>query len=340
MTVKVGINGFGRIGRNAFRAGIDNPEIEFVAINDLTDAKTLAYLLQYDSIYGVLDSDIAVSDESIVVDDDEIRVLSERDIEALPWKQLGVDVVIESTGVFTKGELAAKHISSGAKKVVITAPAKGEDLTVVIGVNEDRYDPEKHHVISNASCTTNCLAPVAKILLDSFGIEQGFMTTCHAYTNDQRILDFPHKDLRRARAAAISIIPTTTGAARATSLVIPELKGKMDGIALRVPVPDASVVDLVAILEKEVTIEDVNGVFFDKADTGRLEGILQYTDDPIVSSDVIGNPYSSIFDSMLTMANGNTVKIISWYDNEWGYSNRIVDLVHLIGARLQTRVVS
>jgi len=330
MSIKVGINGFGRIGRNVFRAGMDNPEIDFVAINDLTDANTLAYLLQYDSIYGMLDGVVEAADNAIVVDDREIKIISERDPAALPWKELGVDVVVESTGVFVKGEDAAKHLSAGARKVIITAPAKGEDLTIVIGVNEDWYDPDKHHVISNASCTTNCLAPVAKVLLDNFGIEKGYMTTCHAYTNDQRILDFPHKDLRRARAAAMSIIPTTTGAAKATALVIPELKGKMDGIALRVPVPDASVVDLVAVLGKEVTADEVNSVFRDVADKGRFDGILEYVDDPIVSSDVIGNPYSSVFDSGMTMAEGNMVKIISWYDNEWGYSNRVVDLIQIV----------
>lgn len=330
MAIKVGINGFGRIGRNVFRAGMDNPEIDFVAINDLTDANTLAYLLQYDSIYGMLDGVVESTDNAIVVDDREIKIISERDPSALPWKELGVDVVVESTGVFVKGEDAAKHLSAGARKVIITAPAKGEDLTIVIGVNDDWYDPDKHHVISNASCTTNCLAPVAKVLLDNFGIEKGYMTTCHAYTNDQRILDFPHKDLRRARAAAMSIIPTTTGAAKATALVIPELKGKMDGIALRVPVPDASVVDLVAVLGKEVTTDEVNSVFRDVADKGRFDGILEYVDDPIVSIDVIGNPYSSVFDSIMTMAEGNMVKVISWYDNEWGYSNRVVDLIQIV----------
>lgn len=333
MAVRVGINGFGRIGRNVFRAGMDNPEIDFVAINDLADAKTLAYLLQYDSIYGVLDATIETSGNSIVVDDKEINILSEKNCGDLPWKKLGVDIVVEATGVFRTGEACAKHIASGAKKVIITAPAKGEDLTIVIGVNEDKYDADRHHIISNASCTTNCLAPVAKVLLDNFGIEKGFMTTCHAYTSDQRILDFPHKDLRRARAAAMSIIPTTTGAAKATSLVIPELEGKMDGMALRVPVPDASVVDLVAVLGKKITADAVNEVFGNTADKGRMEGILEYCDDPIVSSDVIGNPYSSIYDSGLTMAYDNFVKIISWYDNEWGYSNRVVDLVQLIGCR-------
>ncbi len=330
MAIKVGINGFGRIGRNVFRAGMDNPEISFVAINDLTDAKTLAYLLQYDSIYGVLDCVLETTDDSIIVDDNEIKILAERDPAALPWKKLGVDIVVESTGVFLKGEDAAKHLHAGAKKVIITAPAKGEDLTVVIGVNEDWYDPDKHHIISNASCTTNCLAPVAKVLLDNFGIERGLMTTCHAYTNDQSTLDFPHKDLRRARAAAMSIIPTTTGAAKATSLAIPELKGRMDGIAFRVPVPDGSVVDLVAVLGRKVTTDEVNEVFKSVADKGRLEGILQYIEDPIVSADIIGNPYSSVLDSLLTMADQNMVKVIAWYDNEWGYSNRVVDLIQLI----------
>ena len=330
MAIKVGINGFGRIGRNVFRAGMDDPDIDFVAINDLADSKTLAHLLKYDSIYGGLDCTVEAADGGIIVEDKEIKVMAERDPGALPWKKLGVDLVVEATGFFVKRDDAAKHLSAGAQKVIITAPAKNEDITIVLGVNEEMYDPDKHHVISNASCTTNCLAPVAKVLLDNFGIEKGYMTTCHAYTNDQRILDFPHEDLRRARAAAMSIIPTTTGAARATALVIPELKGKMDGVALRVPVPDGSVIDLVAILGKEVTVEEVNEAFKKAADQGRYEGILEYTEDPIVSADVIGNPYSSVFDALSTMANGNMVKVISWYDNEWGYSNRVVDLIHYI----------
>jgi len=330
MAIKVGINGFGRIGRNVFRAGMDDPDIDFVAINDLADSKTLAHLLKYDSIYGGLECTVEAADGGIVIEDKEIKVMAERDPGALPWKKLGVDLVVEATGFFVKRDDAAKHLSAGAQKVIITAPAKNEDITIVLGVNEEMYDPDKHHVISNASCTTNCLAPVAKVLLDNFGIEKGYMTTCHAYTNDQRILDFPHEDLRRARAAAMSIIPTTTGAARATALVIPELKGKMDGVALRVPVPDGSVIDLVAILGKEVTVEEVNEAFKKAADQGRYEGILEYTEDPIVSADVIGNPYSSVFDALSTMANGNMVKVISWYDNEWGYSNRVVDLIHYI----------
>ncbi len=334
MAIRIGINGFGRIGRNVFRAGFDDPDIEFVAVNDLTDAKTLAHLLTYDSIYGVLDAEIKVTDESMTVEGKEIKVLSQRDPAALPWKDLGVDFIIESTGRFTKRGDASKHLTSGgAKKVIITAPAKEEDITIVMSVNEDMYNPKEHHIISNASCTTNCLAPVAKVLLDNFGIVKGFMTTVHAYTNDQRILDFPHKDLRRARAAAMSVIPTTTGAAKATALVIPELKGRMDGIAMRVPVPDGSVVDFVAILGKEVTVGEVNEAFRNAADKGRYEGILEYTEDPIVSMDVIGNSYSAIFDALSTMVIGNLVKVVAWYDNEWGYSCRVIDLVKYMAER-------
>lgn len=330
MAVKVGINGFGRIGRIVFRAAMNDPEINIVAVNDLTNAKTLAYLLKYDSVHGVLKTDVTATDNTIIVNEKEIRVLSEPQLENLPWAELDVDVVIESTGHFTKGEDARKHIAAGAKKVLITAPATDPDVTLVLGVNDDMYDPDNHHIISNASCTTNCLAPVAKVLLDKYGIKQGYMTTIHAYTNDQVILDFPHKDLRRARAGAMSIIPTSTGAAKAIGLVLPELKGKMDGIALRVPVPDGSCVDLVVELGTEATVEDINSAMATGAGTEQMMGILQYSEDPIVSTDIIGNPYSSVFDAKLTMASGNLAKIVSWYDNEWGYSNRIVDLAKMV----------
>ncbi len=321
MAVKVGINGFGRIGRLFFRAASKNADIDIVAVNDLTDPKTLAYLFKYDSVHGIYSGECMAGEGSIVVDGKEVKVLSERDPSALPWKDMGVQVVVESTGRFTSRGDAAKHLDAGAKE---------EDITIVMGVNEDRFDPEKHFVISNASCTTNCLAPVAKVLLDNFGIERGLMTTVHAYTNDQSILDQPHKDLRRARAAAMSIIPTTTGAAKAVSLVLPELKGKMDGLALRVPVCDASVVDLVAVLGREVTREEVNEAMRKAADTGRMKGVLQYQEDPVVSVDIIGNPYSSVFDPSQTYVMGNLVKVMSWYDNEWGFSNRLVDLIKLI----------
>ncbi|HZD60872.1 MAG TPA: type I glyceraldehyde-3-phosphate dehydrogenase, partial [Anaerolineae bacterium] len=317
MAIKVGINGFGRIGRNVFRAAFDDPDIDIVAVNDLTDAKTLAHLLQYDSIFGVLDLDVEPVDSSIVVDGKEMRVTAERDPAALPWKDLGVDIVIESTGRFTKAEDAKKHLDAGAKKVIISAPAKGEDITVVLGVNDDKLKPE-HKIISNASCTTNCLAPVAKILVDTFGIERGFMTTVHAYTNDQALLDMPHKDLRRARAAAMSIIPTSTGAAKAIGLVIPELQGKMDGMALRVPVPDGSLVDLTVELSKEVSAEDINRAIEEAADSDRWIDYLAYTEDPIVSVDIVGDPRSSIFDGLSTMVHGKIAKVLSWYDNEWG----------------------
>ena len=329
MAIKVGINGFGRIGRNVFRAAFDDPDIDIVAVNDLTDAKTLAHLLQYDSIFGVLDLDVEPVDSSIVVDGKEMRVTAERDPAALPWKDLGVDIVIESTGRFTKAEDAKKHLDAGAKKVIISAPAKGEDITVVLGVNDDKLKPE-HKIISNASCTTNCLAPVAKILVDTFGIERGFMTTVHAYTNDQALLDMPHKDLRRARAAAMSIIPTSTGAAKAIGLVIPELQGKMDGMALRVPVPDGSLVDLTVELSKEVSAEDINRAIEEAADSDRWIDYLAYTEDPIVSVDIVGDPRSSIFDGLSTMVHGKIAKVLSWYDNEWGYSNRLVDLTKII----------
>ena len=327
MALKVGINGFGRIGRNTFRAAkLKNADIEFVAVNDLTSPATLAHLLKYDSIMGRFPGTIEVNDDSFTVDGDKIKILSERDPANLPWADLGVDVVIESTGFFLDREGAGKHLKAGAKKVVISAPAKDPDLTIVLGVNDDMYNKDEHHIISNASCTTNCLAPVCKVLLDEFGIEKAFMTTVHAYTNDQRILDLPHKDLRRARAAAVSLIPTTTGAAKAVSLVLPDLKGKVDGMAMRAPVPDGSVVDLVAILGKEVTKEDVNAAFAKHADSGAMTGILKYMEDPIVSIDIVGDPSSSVFDSQATMVMGSMVKVLSWYDNEWGYSNRLVDL--------------
>jgi glyceraldehyde 3-phosphate dehydrogenase len=334
MSVKVGINGFGRIGRNFFRAAKQQgKDWDFVAVNDITDAATLAHLLKYDSVLGTYDGTVSANENGIVVDGDELRVIAERDPANLPWKELGAEVVIESTGLFTKREDADKHIEAGAEKVIISAPAKGEDLTVVLGVNDDRYDPANHHVISNASCTTNCVAPMAKVLDDAFGIEQGFMTTIHAYTNDQQILDLPHKDLRRARAAAVNIIPTTTGAAKATGLVLEHLKGKLDGISMRVPVPDGSVTDLVAQVRGEPTIEAVNEAFRAAAESGSLAGMLVYTEDPIVSSDIVGTPASCTFDAASTMVMGNTVKIVGWYDNEWGYSNRIVDLVELVAAK-------
>ncbi len=327
MAVRVGINGFGRIGRNVFRAVASRAkgDVEIVAVNDLTDAKTLAYLLAYDSVFGRYPGTVEHEGDAIIVDGTPIRVLAERDPGNLAWGDMGVDVVVESTGFFTRREDAAKHLAGGAKKVIISAPASDPDLTVVIGVNDDKYDPAVHHVISNASCTTNCLAPVAKVLDDTFGLKQGFMTTCHAYTNDQRILDLPHSDLRRARAAALSIIPTSTGAARAIGEVLPHLKGKLDGMALRVPVPNGSVVDLVAQLNATPSVDEVNAAIKAAAD-GPMKGILGYSEDPIVSRDVIGDSHSSLFDAPLTMVNGNQVKVISWYDNEWGYSCRVVDL--------------
>jgi glyceraldehyde 3-phosphate dehydrogenase len=336
MATKVGVNGFGRIGRNFWRAAAASAssELEIVAVNDLTDAATLAHLLKYDSVLGRLDIDVTATSDGIRAGGATIKVISERDPAALPWADLGVGVVIESTGRFTSGDDARKHIDAGATKVIISAPAKGEDATFVMGVNDDTYDPAKHHVISNASCTTNCVAPMAKVLLDNFGIERGFMTTIHAYTNDQVILDFPHKDLRRARAAAMNIIPTSTGAAKATSLAIPELKGKLDGIAMRVPVPDGSVTDLVVVLEREADVDEINAAFKAAAD-GTLKGYLVYIEDPVVSSDIVGSPASCTFDSELTMANGRQVKVVGWYDNEWGYSNRLVDLARLVGASLE-----
>ena len=335
MTVKIGVNGFGRIGRNFFRAakqrGVD---LDFVAVNDITDAATLAHLLKYDSVLGTYPGDVRVSANGITVDGDELRVLAERDPANLPWKDLGAEVVVESTGLFTSREKAALHLEAGAQKVVISAPAKDEDVTIVLGVNDDAYDPATHHVISNASCTTNCVAPMAKVLDDAFGLEQAFMTTIHAYTNDQSILDLPHKDLRRARAAAINIIPTSTGAAKATALVLPHLKGKLDGMAMRVPVPDGSITDLVATVDRDVTVEEVNAAFAAAAVEGSLAGKLVYTEDPIVSSDIVGTPASCTFDSLSTMVMGRTVKIVGWYDNEWGYSNRLVDLVEHVADSL------
>ncbi|MEX0816944.1 MAG: type I glyceraldehyde-3-phosphate dehydrogenase [Gaiellales bacterium] len=328
MSMRVGINGFGRIGRNFFRAARKkNADIEIVAVNDLGDAKTMAHLLQYDSVHGPLDEEVEPVDGGIRAGDVELRLLNEKDPSALPWGDLGVQVVVESTGLFTKREDAQKHLDAGADKVVISAPATDPDVTLLIGVNDDTYDKAAHRIISNASCTTNCVGPLAKVLHDTWGIEVGFMTTIHAYTNDQQILDLPHKDLRRARAAGINLIPTSTGAAKAIGLVIPELKGKLDGISIRAPIADGSIVDLVAHLEKEVDVDEVNAKFAELADKGRFEGILRYTDDPIVSTDVIGSSYSCIFDSGLTMANGKEVKVFGWYDNEWGYSCRLVDLV-------------
>ena len=337
MTVRVGINGFGRIGRNFWRAvhAMPAPGIEIVAANDLGDIGTFAHLLKYDTLLGTLDVDVSADDGTITAGDSKITFLSERDPASLPWADLGVEVVIESTGRFTDRAGASKHLEAGAKKVVISAPAKGEDITIVLGVNDEKYDPATHNIISNASCTTNCVAPMAKVLLDSFGIVKGLMTTIHAYTNDQVILDFAHKDLRRARAAAQNIIPTSTGAAKATSLVLPELKGKMDGISMRVPVMDGSVTDLVCQLEREVTVEEVNAAYLAAAIEGPLQPYLHYTRDQIVSTDIVGTPWSCTFDSLLTMANGDQVKVIGWYDNEWGYSSRLADLTAMVAARLE-----
>ncbi|MFJ8196200.1 type I glyceraldehyde-3-phosphate dehydrogenase [Streptomyces sp. NPDC096152] len=335
MTIRVGINGFGRIGRNYFRALLEQgADIEIVAVNDLGDTATTAHLLKYDTILGRLKEEVSHTADTITVGGRTIKVLSERNPADIPWGELGVDIVIESTGIFTKKEDAEKHIAGGAKKVIISAPAKNEDVTIVMGVNHDQYDPANHHVISNASCTTNCVAPMAKVLDENFGIVKGLMTTVHAYTNDQRILDFPHKDLRRARAAAENIIPTTTGAAKATALVLPQLRGKLDGMAMRVPVPTGSVTDLVIELGREVTKEEVNAAF-QKAAEGELKGILEYTEDAIVSSDIVNAPASCTFDSSLTMVQeGKNVKVIGWYDNEWGYSNRLVDLTVFVGNQL------
>ncbi len=333
MAVKVGINGFGRIGRNIMRAALGNKDIDFVAVNDLTNAATLAHLLKYDSVLGNLKAKVEVQGDGIAVDGDVFKVVSFRDPAQLPWKDLGVDIVFESTGLFTDRDSAAKHISAGAKHVVITAPAKGPDITVVMGVNHEKYDPAKHQIISNASCTTNCLAPVAKILHEKYVIKKGWMTTVHAYTNDQQLLDLPHKDLRRARAAALSIIPTTTGAASAVGEVLPELKGKLDGIAMRVPVPNVSVVDLAVLVEKKTSADEVNAAFRDAAG-GALKGILQYMTEPLVSIDFRGNPYSSILDADYTkVMDGDFVKILAWYNNEWGYSNRCVDLLNYMAKK-------
>jgi glyceraldehyde 3-phosphate dehydrogenase len=328
MSVRVGINGFGRIGRNFFRAAREQgADIEVVAVNDLGDAKTMAHLLKYDSTLGPLDADVSAEEGAIRVGDVEMKLLNEREPGNLPWRELGVQVAIESTGLFTKREGAQAHLDAGAEKVLISAPATEPDITIVLGVNDDKYDRESHHIVSNASCTTNCVAPVAKVLHDAWGIESGFMTTIHAYTNDQRILDLPHKDLRRARAAAINLIPTSTGAAKAIGVVIPELKGKVDGVSVRAPVPTGSITDLVVRIGSEVTAEEVNARFEEVADKGPLEGILRYSTDPLVSSDIERDSYSSILDADQTMAHGSLVKVMSWYDNEWGYSCRLVDLV-------------
>ena len=335
MSVKIGINGFGRIGRNYFRAALaKGSDLEIVAVNDLTDNKTLAHLLKYDTINGRLDATVELEGDTIIVNGKPIKVLEERDPANLPWGELGVEIVIESTGRFTKAEDARKHIAAGAKKVIVSAPATGDNVaTLVLGVNEDSYDPATQDVISNASCTTNCLAPLAKVFMDNFGIERGLMTTVHAYTADQNLQDGPHKDLRRARAAAENIIPTSTGAAKALGLVIPELVGKLDGYALRVPVPTGSITDLTVTASKPVTVEDVNAAYKAAAE-GPLKGILSYTEDPIVSSDIVGDPHSSIFDAGLTKVIGDQVKVASWYDNEWGYSNRLVDITEFVAERL------
>ena len=334
MSVKVGINGFGRIGRNFYRAVVaSGADVEIVGINDLTDTKTLAHLLKYDSILGRLGKDVTFGDGEIVIDGKAIPVFAERDPAALPWAKVGADIVIESTGFFTEAESAGKHLTAGAKKVIISAPAKGEDITIVMGVNDQDYNPATDNIISNASCTTNCLAPMAKVIDDAFGIERGLMTTIHAYTNDQNVLDYPHKDLRRARAASLNMIPTTTGAAKAIALVMPQLKGKLDGYAMRVPVPTGSATDLTIELKTAATKEEINAAIKAAAE-GPLKGVLQYTEDPIVSTDIVTDPSSCIFDSGLTYVNGNMAKVVGWYDNEWGYSNRLVDLVGLVGSKL------
>lgn len=335
MAIKVGINGFGRIGRQVVKTIKEyyDSDIEIVAFNDLGDLKTMGHLFRYDSVHGRFTGTVEVKENALVIDGDEIKALSERDPEALPWGELGVDIVIEGTGIFTSAEGAGKHIKAGAKKVLITAPAKGEDITIVLGVNEEQYDPASHHIVSNASCTTNCLAPAAKVVNDLYGIEMGYMTTIHSYTNDQKILDLPHKDLRRARAAAVNIIPTTTGAAKAVALVIPELKGRFDGMAVRVPTPTGSLVDFVATTRKPVDKEELLKAF-EEAAQGRMKGILDVSYDPLVSTDIIGNPYSSIIDALSLSASGNLVKVITWYDNEWGYSTRVADMVKFMGDRL------
>jgi glyceraldehyde 3-phosphate dehydrogenase len=331
MSVRVGINGFGRIGRNVFRAARDRGEgIEIVAVNDITDAATLAHLLKYDSVHGRFPGDVGHDDDGLIVDGKAVKVLAERDPAALPWSDLGVDVVIESTGIFNSGEKAGKHLGAGAKKVIISAPATEPDLTLCIGVNDGDYDASKHNVISNASCTTNCLAPLVAVLHSTYGLERGFMTTTHAYTNDQKILDLPHRDLRRARAAAVNVIPTSTGAAKAIGLVMPEMKGRLDGISMRVPVSDGSAVDLIAVLGRETTKDEVNEAFKAAASSGPLAPVLEYSEEPLVSGYIVGQHWSSIFDSKLTMVNGNLVKVVSWYDNEWGYSCRLVDLMQKV----------
>ncbi|NLW23943.1 MAG: type I glyceraldehyde-3-phosphate dehydrogenase [Clostridia bacterium] len=335
MSIKVAINGFGRIGRNVFRAGVKEEGIEFVAVNDLTDAKTLAHLLKYDSVHGVFPGTVEAKEDAIIVDGKEIKVFAETDPSKLPWGQMGIDIVIESTGRFTNAEDAKKHLEAGAKKVIITAPAKNEDITIVMGVNEEKYDPENHHIISNASCTTNCLAPLAKVLHNKFKIKRGLMTTVHSYTNDQRILDLPHKDLRRARSAGMSIIPTTTGAAKAVALVLPELKGKLNGFAMRVPTPNVSIVDLVAELEKDTSVEEINQTL-KEASENDLKGILGYSEEPLVSRDFNGDSRSSIVDALSTMLiEGNLAKVVAWYDNEWAYSCRVVDLTKYIAQNLR-----
>jgi glyceraldehyde 3-phosphate dehydrogenase len=339
--IRVGINGFGRIGRNFLRAQLQQGgEFEIVAANDIGDTKTMAHLLKHDSVLGQLNAKVEAGDGFIRVDGHEIKFVSEKDPADLPWSELGVDVAIESTGKFTKREAAQKHLDAGARKVVISAPATDPDITLVLGVNDHDYDPEQHNIISNASCTTNCIAPVAKILHEAYTIERGFMTTIHAYTNDQHTLDLPHKDLRRARAAAINLIPTSTGAARAIGIVLPDLKGKIDGMSMRAPVPTGSIVDFVVQVARETSVDEINELFRSKADNGDLEGILLYTDEPLVSTDIVHSPYSSIFDSGLTMVNGNLVKVFSWYDNEWGYSCRLVDLVEKIGETLPAAVAA
>ncbi|HEV2382467.1 MAG TPA: type I glyceraldehyde-3-phosphate dehydrogenase [Terriglobia bacterium] len=333
MAVKVGINGFGRIGRNVFRAAAGDPEIDIVAVNDITDPKTLAHLLKYDSVFGTFNAEVGYGDDCVQVNGKSVRVFKIKDPGEIDWSSLGAQVVVESTGLFTKADDAKKHLKGAVRKVIISAPAKGEDVTIVLGVNDKMYDPAKHHIISNASCTTNCLAPAAKVVHENFKILKGSMTTIHAYTNDQRILDLPHKDLRRARAAALSMIPTTTGAAKAIGLVIPDLKGKLDGYAMRVPTPDVSVVDLVALTEKSTTAEEVNAAF-KKAAEGPLKGILQYSEEELVSKDFTGNQYSSIVDAGFTkVIDGNLVKVTAWYDNEWGYSCRVRDLVKFVAAK-------
>ena len=335
MTTRVGINGFGRIGRNYFRAALEqNADLDIVAVNDLTSPETLAHLLKYDSVTGRIPADIEVSEGNIVVGGRTLKVLAERDPANLPWKDLGVDIVIESTGFFTKADDAKKHIDAGAKKVLISAPGKGADITIVMGVNDGDYNPAEHNIISNASCTTNCLGPLAKVLHEAFGIERGLMTTVHAYTADQNLQDGPHRDLRRARAAALNMVPTSTGAAKAIGTVLPELKGKLDGFAIRVPVPTGSVTDLTVTLEKEATVEEINAAYAKAAQDPRWAGILTYTEDPIVSPDIVGDPASYIFDAGLTRVMGNQVKVVAWYDNEWGYSNRLVDLTGLGASKL------